>query len=155
MNCSEPIERLNHTINQAKDLSYLERTNKEEETINTFLDKVLILQKAYQKRNEEVNSITEKIEWLTWLELQPTEEVLKLVNLLLAVVRDWSTNLNKKYIEIPNPAVLNKVASNQYLSLQSSIEDLNELCDDVETLFFDSDHTRELKSISDLILSIQ
>lgn len=150
MECTSHIDKLNSAIDYAKSLSLKERTVSQEAFVNSFLDKVLEVQKTLDSRTEQVYNIISMLEALTWTDFEITDSVLMSLNDLLAIVNDWRCSLEKNYID-NSVDVIRKVASSNLHRLQGALDDLSEICQDFESIYFDKNHFDELKAISNSI----
>lgn len=138
MTCSTAKDRINATVIEAREASYQAKTSSfrldSQENINTFLDNILEFKKMLSEETIEIESFTEKLEKLTWFD-DIDDDCLKLLNDLIAAVRDWRGSLVRQFVKMDN---LRKkgIALDEIRNFKHAIDDLREIADDLESVFF-------------------
>lgn len=106
----------------------------EDDRNNRFLDAILHLKSILTERTQKINDLVEKMEGLTWLSGW-TEDHLRLLNGLIASARDLHSVLIRKYVGFK--ALKKKdIAKKEIKELKSAIDNLRDVCQDLESTFF-------------------
>ena len=136
MECLSIRQNITSTVDQVRDASYKEKKSlfSTQEQIDTFLDKILEFKGLLTEKTEEVESFCEKLETFTWFEALD-EECLKLLNDVIAATRDWRSSLVRQYISM-DILKRKKIATAEIKNFKYAIDDLREVCDDLESVFF-------------------
>ncbi|MES2826682.1 MAG: hypothetical protein V4687_00940 [Bacteroidota bacterium] len=116
-----------------------------QELIDKLLDGLLELKSVIVQKTREVSSITEKMEGLTFLELD--EKGLKVANIIISLSRDWAKHLrgvNAKCIELlPKDAV-----PSELIELLAALDDIEDAAESMESRFFTHAGDPEMQAIS-------
>lgn len=138
MTCSTAKDKINATVIEAREASYQAKMNAfnldSQENINSFLDNILEFKKILAEKTDKIEAFSEKLEGLTWFD-KIDEECLKLLNDLIASVRDWRGSAVRQYVKMDK---LRKdgIALEEIKNFKRAIDDLREIADDLESVFF-------------------
>ncbi|TZF83986.1 hypothetical protein FW774_11100 [Pedobacter sp. BS3] len=136
MECLTEKDKIAATVNEAKEVSFREKTHAltTDEQINSFLDKILEFKQLLHKKTTEIETFCEKLEALTWFN-KIDEDSLKLLNDLIAATRDWHNTLVRQFLKM-NKLLEKGIATKDIKSFKHAIDDLRESADDLESVFF-------------------
>jgi len=131
---NEAKENISHTVNTVSELSYSEKRDRltKEAEIDRFLDHILDLKESIHKKTEGINNLNDllyNIATFTGLD----EDCLKLLNMLIAIGRDYHSTLDQQYSKLKE---LEEIASTEINDFGLSIDNLKENIDDLESIFF-------------------
>lgn len=106
----------------------------QEEQINAFLDAIIDLKSILNQKTQVIETINERIEKITWF-TNLDEGCLLLINDLISSARDLRITLVRQYISL---SIIRKkgIAKVEIKNFKSAIDDLKEICDDLESVFF-------------------
>lgn len=126
------------TVNEVREASFKEKTSSfgldTEERINSFLDKILTFKKILTEKTQKIELFSEKLESLTWFN-EVDEECLKLLNDLIATVKDWHSSLIRQYVSM-NMLRKKSIASEEINDFKYAVDGLKEVANDLESIFF-------------------
>lgn len=105
-----------------------------EETVNSFLDKILFIKKDLSKRTNQIDFLIEKLEQLTWLN-DVNSECLDLIKKLLNSVEEFEKLLFESFKNL-SPFLKEKIATKEIYSFRNAIDDLKEVREDLYSTFF-------------------
>jgi chromosome segregation ATPase len=128
---------IRETANTISDFSYNEKkylSVKFDTQVNKLLDTIYEFKAVLRKKTHTLNEINEKIEKITWYN-DLDEECFKLLNNLIASAKDAHSSLVRQYISMNKPAFL-KCASQEIRDFKTSIDELKESYQDLESVFF-------------------
>ena len=106
----------------------------DEETMNTFLDTILGFKSKMKEKSETISNITEKMDKLTWF-TNLDEDSLMLLNDLISAAKDVHSSLIRQYASL-TPLRKKGIAREEIKALKSSIDELKESYEDLESVFF-------------------
>ncbi len=127
---------IQEALKEVKDLSYREKTHYfDEERVNRLLDSILDFKKSLNNTTSEVNQLIEAFEGLTWAG-KPNEDHLKKIIELIALTRDLHRTLIKRYALFNSALKPRGIAVNELKTFKGAIDDLIEVTDDIEDVYF-------------------
>lgn len=149
-------EKISSIYNEVSEASFYERKNvlSEEQIINTFLDAILVFQKDINEKNEKLTLILSKMQELTWITDEVTEDDLKLISILISMVNDFHSMLIRQYVLFNNIFTPKKIAVKEIKTFKRHIDDIKESCEDIEMIFFNLRQDDELKQMTNELLSL-
>jgi hypothetical protein len=106
----------------------------QEEQINAFLDAIIDLKSILTKKTQLIESINERIEKITWF-TNLDEECLFLLNDLISSAKDLRTTFIRQYVLLTTFRKKG-IAKEEIKNFKSAVDDLKEICDDLESVFF-------------------
>ena len=130
------IEKINQTFNEVRKVSFLEKkeASMSEESINAFLDKIIEFKKLLQEKTKKIELINENLEKITWFD-DLEEEALIMINETISLCKDLHSTLIRFYVRL-NFLKIKGIAKNEIKVFKSVIDDLKEISEDLESVFF-------------------
>ena len=130
------IEKINQTFNEVRKVSFLEKkeASMSEESINAFLDKIIEFKKLLQEKTKKIELINENLEKITWFD-DLEEEALIMINETISLCKDLHSTLIRFYVRL-NFLKVKGIAKNEIKVFKSVIDDLKEISEDLESVFF-------------------
>lgn len=129
-------KEIKKTFSDIRTVSFEEKKSSlmQEEQINAFLDAIIDLKSVLTQKTQVIESINERIEKITWF-TNLDEECLLLINDLISSARDLRSTLVRQYISL---SIIRKkgIAKEEIKNFKSAVDDLKEICDDLESVFF-------------------
>jgi hypothetical protein len=122
------------SFNEKKSPLIDEETLNTEETMNTFLDAILTFKSKMKVKAEIISTITERMDKLTWF-TNLDEESLMLLNDLISAAKDVHSSLIRQYVSL-TPLRKKGIAIEEIKAWKSSIDELKESYEDLESVFF-------------------
>ncbi|PLX08440.1 MAG: hypothetical protein C0596_06170 [Marinilabiliales bacterium] len=131
--CKSEIE---NTFSSLRRMSYDEKNSPllKEKVINKFLDSINELKKDLQKKSQFVYDINERIEKITWFN-DLDDECLMLINDLISTAKDLHSTLIRQYVSV-GFLKLKGIAKEEIKDFKNAIDELKEICQDLESIFF-------------------
>ena len=136
---SEQINQITLKLNNYKS----EETHSDEALINKFLDNVLKFHKYLTKYKNDINQCVDGMEKLSWLEISKENDLKSLKNLLTSSI-ELHRLLVKNYIGYRNSKLLSQVANSKIKEFKTAIDDLKEVTNDLNLLFFDEKYINDI-----------
>jgi|SRR5574343_486722 len=136
---SEQINQITLKLNNYKS----EETHSDEALINKFLDNVLKFHKYLTKYTNDINQCVDGMEKLSWLEISKENDLKSLKNLLTSSI-ELHRLLVKNYIGYRNSKLLSQVANSKIKEFKTAIDDLKEVTNDLNLLFFDEKYINDI-----------
>jgi len=130
------IEKISFTFNELRKISFQEKkqASMSEEDVNSFLDKIIEVKKTLIEKTEKIELINENLEKITWYgDLE--EESLMIVNEIISLCKDLHSSLIRYYIRL-SFLKTKGIAKNEIKNFKSVIDDLKEIAEDLESVFF-------------------
>ena len=136
MECLTQKRAIKKTFSSVRSLSFNEKKEvmHDEKIINQFLDAINEFKKNTISRSENIESINEAIEKLTWY-TDLDEECLMLINDLIAALKDLRSSLIRHYIKM-NYLRTKGIAKNEIKMFKEAIDGVKEAYEDLESVFF-------------------
>lgn len=136
MQAIEYKSELSKTFSVVRSFSFKEKKSSlmDEETVNSFLDAILSFKSKLLDKSGTILSIIEKMNKLTWF-TNPDEESLMLLNDLISAAKDVHSSLIRQYVSL-NLLQKKGIAVNEIKVFKSSIDNLKESYEDLESVFF-------------------
>lgn len=151
MECLESKGAIVESFEYVRNLRYTERTDnlvQSEEEINAFLDAILDFKKSIVSKTEQIEVLVDKLESITWFD-NVDDECLMILSDIISLSKDLSQNLERKYKMVGLTKIKAKgIAKNEIKNYIASIEDLKEVADDLEDVFFKLPHCEEFNSVT-------
>ena len=136
MECLSNKSKIQNTFSSVRDFSYSEKRNlmSENELNNAFLDAMLDLKSSIKNKTKRIFEVNDNIEKLTWFN-DLDDECLMLTNDLISAAKDLHSSLVRQYIFLD---FLRKkgVAKEEIKEFKTSIDELKETYQDLESVFF-------------------
>jgi archaellum component FlaC len=136
MECLSNKSKIQNTFSSVRDFSYSEKRNlmSENELNNAFLDAMLDLKSSIKNKTKRIFEVNDNIEKLTWFN-DLDDECLMLTNDLISAAKDLHSSLVRQYIFLD---FLRKkgVAKEDIKEFKTSIDELKETYQDLESVFF-------------------
>jgi Ni,Fe-hydrogenase I small subunit len=136
MECLSNKSKIQNTFSSVRDFSYSEKRNlmSENELNNAFLDAMLDLKSSIKNKTKRIFEVNDNIEKLTWFN-DLDDECLMLTNDLISAAKDLHSSLVRQYISLD---FLRKkgVAKEDIKEFKTSIDELKETYQDLESVFF-------------------
>jgi len=129
-------KEIKKTFSDIRTVSFEEKKSSlmQEEQVNAFLDAINDLKLVLNKKTQVIESINERIEKITWF-TDLDEDCLLLINDLISTARDLRTTLVRQYVSLSN--IRKKgIAKEDIKNFKCAMDDLKEICDDMESVFF-------------------
>ena len=129
-------KEIKKTFSDIRTVSFEEKKSSlmQEEQINAFLDAIIDLKSVLNQKTQLIESINKRIEKITWF-TDLDEDCLLLLNDLISSARDLRTTLVRQYISLSS--IRKKgIAKEEIKNFKSAVDDLKEICDDLESVFF-------------------
>ncbi len=130
------IEKISLTFNELRNISFQEKkqASMSEEDINSFLDKIIEIKNILIEKTEKIELINESLEKITWYG-DLDEESLMMINEIISLCKDLHSSLIRYYVRL---AFLRTkgIAKNEIKNFKSVIDDLKEIAEDLESVFF-------------------
>ena len=130
------IEKISQTFNEVRKVSFHEKkeASMSEESINAFLDKIIEFKKLLHEKTQKIALINENLEKITWFD-DLEEEALIMINETISLCRDLHSTLIRFYVRL-NFLKIKGIAKNEIKVFKSVIDDLKEISEDLESVFF-------------------
>ena len=130
------IEKISQTFNEVRKVSFYEKkeASMSEESINACLDKIIEFKKLLHKKTQKIALINENLEKITWFD-DLEEEALIMINETISLCRDLHSTLIRFYVRL-NFLKIKGIAKNEIKVFKSVIDDLKEISEDLESVFF-------------------
>jgi Ni,Fe-hydrogenase I small subunit len=136
MECLSNKSKIQNTFSSVRDFSYSEKRNlmSENDLNNAFLDAMLDLKSSIKNKTKRIFEVNDNIEKLTWFN-DLDDECLMLTNDLISAAKDLHSSLVRQYISLD---FLRKkgVAKEEIKEFKTSIDELKETYQDLESVFF-------------------
>ena len=136
---SEQINQITLKLNNYKS----EETHSDEALINKFLDNVVKFHQYLTKYPNHINQCVDGMEKLSWLEISKENDLKSLKNLLTSSI-ELHRLLVKNYIGYRNSKLLSQVANSKIKEFKTAIDDLKEVTNDLNLLFFDEKYINDI-----------
>jgi len=151
MECVTHRSKIQETFDDVRSVSYTEKRSAflDEEEINFFLDKINSFKEDLIAKTDRINNINERLEGVTWL-TDLDDDCLMLLNDLISVAKDLRTSLVRQYVKL---TFIRKkgIAKKEIKEFKSSIDDLKETYEDLESVFFSLPEMPEFKETTRLL----
>lgn len=136
METLEYKSEISKTFSIVRSFSFNEKKSPlmDEETMNTFLDAILSFKSKMKEKAETISTITERMDKLTWF-TNPDEDSLMLLNDLISAAKDVHSSLIRQYVSL-TPLRKKGIAREEIKAWKSSIDELKESYEDLESVFF-------------------
>jgi len=127
---------IKNTSNEVREFSFKQKKEllSKQEIIDQFLDAIPVLKKVLADRTKTLEDIVDKIDYLTTLG-KPSESALLKINDLISLLRDWHSVVIREYVSLNSIRKL-KIAKEEIKSYKSAIDDLKEVYEDMESIYF-------------------
>lgn len=138
---------INATFKEVRELSFKEKSKPtiDDNIVNNFLDQILKLKEILQKETSKINNIVDKLEKLTWVEQEILDEdCLMLINDIISLSKDLRSSFVKQYVSM-NYIRSKGIAKNELKEFKNAIDDLREISEDLESIFFYLPNISEFK----------
>jgi len=135
MTVSSP--NIKEVLNDVRHSSYLEKKSSymDENKVNKFLDSMLGFKNELNAKTKRIYNISERMEGLTWFN-DLDEKSLMLLNDLISFAKDLQSSLIRQYVVMNNALLQKGIAKHEIKDFKSSIDDLKETYEDLESVFF-------------------
>ena len=118
----------------------------DESKVNEFLDKVLEFKISMATKTDKINSLIETLEQITWLNNLENDSLI-LINDLISAIRDLRYSLLRQYISLT--FIRSKgIAKEEFKKFKLAFDDLNEVANDLESVYFFLPNNSEFKEIT-------
>ncbi|MCS3797848.1 hypothetical protein [Niastella sp. OAS944] len=138
MNCLTHNLGLSETFENVRKLSFEEKKEAvlDEVKINAFLDKILEFKSLFVTKANNINTLVEKIEEITWFNDKDVDnDTLMKINDLISAIRDLHSSLLRQYVSL-NIIRSKGIANIEIKNFKAAIDDLKEVAQDLESRFF-------------------
>lgn len=130
--------QISETFKEVEDYSHFS-TNTRDRISDNFLDKILDLQKNINEDASFFEKLYCSIEKITWFDtLNLDHEFINKLRELIEITRKIHGHIIRDYVYLKNNA--NKFASKELKRLKLALDDIKELVNDVESIFFTLPH---------------
>lgn len=128
--------RISETFENVRKLSFEEKKQSvfDEVEINKLLDKILKFKKTFTDKTNNINSLVEKIEQITWFNNLDDDSLMS-INDLISSIRDLHSTLLRQYISL-NFIRSKGIAKEEIKKFKASTDDLKDVAADLESRFF-------------------
>ena len=128
--------RISETFENVRKLSFEEKKQSafDEVKINKLLDQILEFKRAFTDKTNNINSLVEKIEQITWFNNLDDDSLMS-INDLISSIRDLHSSLLRQYISL-NFIRSKGIAKEEIKKFKASIDDLKDVAADLESRFF-------------------
>lgn len=136
MECLEYKSEIKETYTRVSDFSYEEKRSPfmDQERMNSFLDAILDFKESLNEKTEKINSVNDQIDKITWYN-DLDDECVKLINDLISAIKDLRSSLARQYASMSS--IRQKgIAKEEIRAFKSSIDELREVYQDLESVFF-------------------
>jgi len=136
MACIAHKAEIQETFTNVRDLSYQEKRSlfMDQERMNGFLDAILEFKDYLQEKTDRIFSINENVDKITWYN-DLDDECLRLINDLISAIRDLRSTLIRQYVSMS--FLRHKgIAKEEIREFKIAIDELKEICQDLESVFF-------------------
>lgn len=136
MKCLEYKSEIKETYTRVSDFSYEEKRSPfmDQERMNSFLDAILDFKESLNEKTEKINSVNDHIDKITWYN-DLDDECVKLINDLISAIKDLRSSLARQYASMS--FIRQKgIAKEEIRAFKSSIDELREVYQDLESVFF-------------------
>ena len=144
-------KKIQKTFEDVRSVSFNEKrsTFLNEQEINSFLDKINSFKEDLIAKTDRIDNINERLENLSWF-TDLDDDSLMLLNDLISVAKDLRMTLVRQYVKM---TVIRKkgIANKEIKEFKSSIDDLKEICEDLESVFFSLPKMPEFKETTKLL----
>lgn len=139
------IEKISQTFNEVRTISFQEKKEASisEESINAFLDKIIEFKKLLHEKTHKIELINENLEKITWFN-DLEEEALMMINETISLCKDLHSTLIRFYVKL-NFLKVKGIAKNEIKVFKTAIDDLKEISEDLESVFFFLPHIPDFK----------
>lgn len=146
--CETNIEKINDTFDVVSKASFQEKKEylSKEQVIDNFLDKILELKERITYKSNKTKEIVERLEEITWYD-NIDEEGLRMINEIISLSKDLHSTLIKSYVDL-NFFIKKGIAVNEIKHFKSNIDNLKEVIQDFESVFFRLPKLPEFKEAS-------
>ncbi len=136
MACLTHKEEITNTFTSVRTFSFDEKKSPfmDQERMNFFLDAILEFKKSLVDKTEKMQFITNKIEKITWFN-DLDEECLMMINDLISGIKDLRSTLIRQYVSM-NFLRKKGIAKQEIKNFKLSIDDLKEIYQDLESVYF-------------------
>ncbi|WP_297097521.1 hypothetical protein [uncultured Draconibacterium sp.] len=125
-----------HTVEKVRKISFEEKINSSEEKMNAFLDAILDFKDKLSEKSTKITELADTLEEITWFEIEKEDnECLMLLNDLIAQAKDLYSSLIRNYV-VFNPLRQKGIAKEAIKNYKSAIDDFKESYSDLESVFF-------------------
>ncbi len=129
-------EAIAETAANVRTLSYDEKKSPlcDEKLINSFLDQIIEFKLMLNDKTSRINAINESFEKLTWF-TDLDQDCLMKVNDIISSAKDLRSSLVRQYVSMDFLRIKG-IAKDEIRDFKSSIDDLREAYEDLESVFF-------------------
>ncbi len=147
-------ERIKSVVDELESTSFAEKKAylSQEEITNKFLDGILELKAFLTAKTNQLQSITNTVESLTWCK-DVNDEELQQLNKALASAKDLRSSLIKTYISISRYKALG-IAKEEINNFKAEIDDFTSAYKEVEYVFFYLPSDTEINNITNDLLGL-
>lgn len=137
LTCESNIDKISQTFEKVRSLSYNEKRNfiSTEESINTLLDTINELKQSVNSKKQTIDSFVGILEQITWLN-DLDETCLIKINEIISLSRDFHATLIRYYNSLVENLIAKGIARREIQNFKLSIDDLKEIIEDLESVFF-------------------
>ncbi len=136
MECLTAKDRIIDSVKQVRNDSFADKKHfTEEQIVNSFLDNLLDFKKSLSEKSFKINELNKSLESLTWINENMDDDCLRLINDLIAAMKDYHSTLIRHYV---NASILKDkgIAKDEIKEFKNSIDDLKEMFIDFESIYF-------------------
>ena len=121
----------------------------DQDKMNAFLDAINDFKKSLTEKSEKIFSLNDQVDKITWFN-ELDEECLKLINDLILAIKDLRSSLVRQYVSM---SFLRQkgVAKEEIKTFKSAIDELKEVYQDLESVFFFLPEMPEFKETTKLL----
>ncbi|KOS07015.1 hypothetical protein AM493_13965 [Flavobacterium akiainvivens] len=143
-------KQITDTFNEVREYSFKQ---KREDVVNSLLDQILELQNIIRNKTVFLEGLYPKFEKITWLNADDIDdETLRIINDIISTTRDISRSLTIQYVFFNNK--YRKFASGALKEFKVSLDDIKEITDDIEDVFFKLPKDDRFQKANDRIQSL-
>lgn len=125
-----------HTVEEVRKISFEEKMNSSEEKMNILLDAILEFKSKLSEKTTKITELADTLEEITWFQIEKGDnDCLMLLNDLIAQAKDLHSSLIRNYVNF-TPLRKKGVAKAEIKSYKSAIDDFKESYSDLESVFF-------------------
>jgi acyl carrier protein phosphodiesterase len=136
MNCAVHRKDIVDTFSSVREMSFKEKQSPfmDESNMDAFLDAILDFKKSLVEKTNQVTSLNEGMEKLTW-HSKLDDECLMLLNDLISAAKDLRSSLIRQYVSMAGLRSKG-IARSEIKAFKNSIDELKENYEDLESVFF-------------------
>ncbi len=151
MECLAHKSEIKDTFTSVRDFSYSEKRSPfmDQEKMNAFLDAILDFKNSINAKTEKVFLLIDSIDKITWYN-DLDDECVRMINDLISAIKDLRSSFVRQYVSM---SFLRQrgIAKEEIKTFKSAIDELKEVYQDLESVFFFLPEIPEFKETTKLL----